>query len=64
MYVAYFERRIPTNIHKKHIVPFHHVLKHLLAGKGSDGWSDGIKNKQTKKHRQEYLNLTEYNSDV
>lgn len=58
MYVAYFERRIPTNIHKKHIVPFHHVLKHLLAGKGSDSWSDGIKNKQTNKqtkHRQEFI---------
>lgn len=53
MYVAYFERRIPTNIHKKHIVPFHHVLKHLLAGKGSDGWSDRIKNKQTNKQKQQ-----------
>lgn len=36
---AYFERRLPADVHKEHIVPFQHVLKHLLARKRSDGWS-------------------------
>lgn len=33
---AYFERRLPTDIHKKHVMSFQHVLKHLLAGKSPD----------------------------
>lgn len=42
---VYFERRLPTDVHKKNIMPFHHMLKHLLAGKGSNGWSERIKHK-------------------
>lgn len=43
MHDAYFERRLPADVDKKHIVAFHHVLKHQLAGKGSDGRSEGVK---------------------
>lgn len=30
---AYFERRLPADVHKQHVVSLQHVLKHLLAGK-------------------------------
>lgn len=36
---AYFERRLAADVHKEHVVPFQHVLKHLLAWEGSDGRS-------------------------
>lgn len=36
---AYFERRLPADVHKEHVVPFQHVLKHLLAWKRSDSRS-------------------------
>lgn len=33
---AYFERRLSADVHKEHVVPFQHVLKHFLARKSSD----------------------------
>lgn len=38
---AYFEERLPADVHKQHVVSFHHVLEHLLAGKRPDGRSGG-----------------------
>lgn len=41
---AYFERGLSADVHKEHVVPFAHVLKHLLARKSSDSRSGrGIK---------------------
>lgn len=36
---AYFERRLSADVHKEHVVPFQHVLKHLFARKSSDSRS-------------------------
>lgn len=33
---AYFEGRLPADVHKQHVVSLQHVLKHLLAGKSAD----------------------------
>lgn len=33
---AYFEGRLPADVHKQHAVSLQHVLKHLLAGKSAD----------------------------
>lgn len=36
---AYFERRLSADVHKEHVVPFQHVLKHLPAREGTDSRS-------------------------